>query len=159
MNQSNNPRRNFIKTSALVTAGVGLMGNQAFSQISSSSKNSLPRWRGFNLLDFFSPEADKGRKNKPEYFQWMADWGFDFVRVPISYPSYLKFYRTRPIKEEEVLSFDEQRLQEVDQLVHHAHKHGLHVSLNLHRAPGFCINAAFIEPDNLWKDQEALDAF
>src|SRR5690606_3621685 len=31
--------------------------------------------------------------------------------------------------------------------------------LNLHRAPGFCINAGFVEPYNLWKDQEALDAF
>jgi aryl-phospho-beta-D-glucosidase BglC (GH1 family) len=40
-----------------------------------------------------------------------------------------------------------------------AHKHGLHVSLNLHRAPGYCINAGFFEPYNLWKDKEAQDAF
>ncbi len=35
----------------------------------------------------------------------------------------------------------------------------MHVSLNLHRAPGFCVNAGFNEPYNLWLDQEAQDAF
>src|SRR5690606_21420652 len=84
-----NSRRSFLKTSALVTAGVGLAGTQAFSSGSAAPKNPLPPWRGFNLLDFFSPDPAQGRKNKPEYFKWMADWGFDFVRVPISYPSYL----------------------------------------------------------------------
>lgn len=152
-------RRHFLKTSALFTAGIGLTGTQSFSEVPAKLENPLPRWRGFNLLDFFSPEAERGRKNKKEYFQWMADWGFDFVRVPISYPSYLKFDRSKPILPEEVLNFDEKRLQEIDQLVDQAHQHGLHVSINLHRAPGFCINAGFIEPYNLWKDEEALEAF
>jgi endoglucanase len=40
-----------------------------------------------------------------------------------------------------------------------AQKHNLHVSVNLHRAPGYCINAGFYEPFNLWKDKEAQDAF
>jgi aryl-phospho-beta-D-glucosidase BglC (GH1 family) len=40
-----------------------------------------------------------------------------------------------------------------------AHKYGLHVSLNLHRGPGYCINAGFHEPFNLWKDKDARDAF
>jgi aryl-phospho-beta-D-glucosidase BglC (GH1 family) len=40
-----------------------------------------------------------------------------------------------------------------------AHKYNLHVSLNLHRAPGYCINAGFHEPFNLWKDEEAQKAF
>jgi endoglucanase len=31
--------------------------------------------------------------------------------------------------------------------------------LNLHRAPGYCVNAGFNEPYNLWKDDEALKAF
>lgn len=154
-----NSRRSFLKTSALVTAGVGLAGTQAFSSGSAAPKNPLPPWRGFNLLDFFSPDPAQGRKNKPEYFKWMADWGFDFVRVPISYPSYLKFDRSRPIQKDEVLDFDEQRLEEIDRLVDQAHQQGLHVSLNLHRAPGFCINAGFVEPYSLWRDQEALDAF
>ncbi len=40
-----------------------------------------------------------------------------------------------------------------------AHKFDMHVSLNLHRAPGYCINAGFHEPYNLWTDQPAQDAF
>ncbi len=153
-------RRDFLKKSALATAGLGLglcTPSEAFIPI--KSKNKLPKWRGFNLLDFFSPEMEKGRKNKAENLKWMADWGFDFVRIPISYPSYLLFDRSKPILPEEVLNFDEAKLEEIDKLVYQAHSHGLHVSLNLHRAPGFCINAGFIEPYNLWEDQEALDAF
>ncbi|MFV8227206.1 cellulase family glycosylhydrolase, partial [Christiangramia aquimixticola] len=89
---------------------------------------------------------DQGRPTKPAYIQWIADWGFDFVRVPISYPSYLNIDRSRPIRPDEVLNFDESRLEKVDALVERAIQHGLHVSLNLHRAPGFCINAGFEEP-------------
>jgi aryl-phospho-beta-D-glucosidase BglC (GH1 family) len=33
------------------------------------------------------------------------------------------------------------------------------VSLNLHRAPGYCINAGFYEPYDLWKSKEAQEAF
>jgi aryl-phospho-beta-D-glucosidase BglC (GH1 family) len=36
---------------------------------------------------------------------------------------------------------------------------GLHVSLNLHRAPGYCINSGFYEPYDLWKSKEAQEAF
>lgn len=154
-----NDRRDFLKKSGLIAAAVSLGGTSTLTASENTIRNKLPKWRGFNLLDFFSPDPEKGRKNPEKYFQWMADWGFDFVRVPISYPAYLNFDRSRPILAEEVLNFDEKRLQEIDQLVDTAHKYGLHVSLNLHRAPGFCINAGFIEPYNLWKDQEALDAF
>jgi endoglucanase len=159
MESTNNNRRDFLVKSGLIGAGLTLGANSLFASELPKPKNKLPKWRGFNLLDFFDHEADRGRKNPVEHFKWMADWGFDFVRVPISYPAYLKFDRSRPILAEEVLNFDERRLEEIDNLVYQAHKQGLHVSLNLHRAPGFCINAGFIEPYNLWKDQQALDAF
>jgi endoglucanase len=153
-------RRDFLKKSSLATVAIGLgLRTSTDAHSIPRPKNKLPKWRGFNLLDFFSPEMEKGRKNKDENLKWMADWGFDFVRIPISYPSYLQFDRSKPILPEEVLNFDEARLEEIDKLVYQAHSHGLHVSLNLHRAPGFCINAGFIEPYNLWEDQEALEAF
>ena len=47
----------------------------------------------------------------------------------------------------------------MDALVEKAHRYGLHVSLNLHRGPGYCINAGFREPFHLWTDREAQDAF
>lgn len=152
-------RRVFLKNTALISAGLATSPFAIKSLGNNRLDNVLPYWRGFNLLDFFSPEMEKGRKNPPEFLSWMADWGFNFVRIPISYPAYLNFDRSRPILASEVLNFDESKIEKIDQLVHVAHSHGLHVSLNLHRAPGFCINAGFIEPYNLWKDQEALDAF
>jgi hypothetical protein len=89
----------------------------------------------------------------------MRDWGFDFVRIPVAYPYYLKFDRSKDITPEEVYQTDPQKLEEIDRLVELAQQYGMHVSLNLHRAPGYCINAGFHEPYNLWKDSAALDAF
>jgi aryl-phospho-beta-D-glucosidase BglC (GH1 family) len=89
----------------------------------------------------------------------MSDWGFDFVRFPISYPYYLSFDRTQKITPEEVYNVNEEAVDKIDRLVQLAHKYNLHVCLNLHRAPGYCINAGFNEPYNLWKDEEAQKAF
>ena len=89
----------------------------------------------------------------------MADWGFDFVRIPMAYPRYLSFDRSKHITKEETYKLDPKVLDEIDKLVFMVQKHGLHVSLNLHRGPGFCINAGFNEPFNLWKDKDAQDSF
>ncbi len=89
----------------------------------------------------------------------MSDWGFDFVRIPMAYPRYLDFDRTQNITKDDFYKLDQRILEEIDTLVFMAHKYNLHVSLNLHRAPGYCINAGFFEPFNLWKDKDAQDAF
>lgn len=154
------PRRSFIRNTSMAAAGLALSGKNAFA--SNGKKNILPRWKGFNLLDFFSPVPPKNQgsnKSTEEDFKWMADWGFDFVRIPMAYPRYLLFDRNRDITVDEVYQTDPKVLEEIDNLIFTAHKYGLHVSLNLHRAPGYCINAGFHEPYNLWKDKEAQDAF
>jgi endoglucanase len=155
-------RRVFIKNTALSATALTLTGKIAFAGKLTPPKNILPRWKGFNLLDYFSPS--KPEKNNPyrtteEDFKWMADWGFDFVRIPMAYPSYLLFDRSKDITKEEVYKTDPQVLDEIEKLVLLANKYGLHVNLNLHRAPGYCINAGFHEPYNLWKDKDAQDAF
>ena len=155
-------RREFLKKSAIIAGTIGLAGTSAFAITGQSKhlKNPLPRWKGFNLLDFFSPDPRRSwRGSKEDDFKWMSDWGFDFVRIPMAYPSYLDFDRSRDIKPEEVYCISEEAVERVDRLVDMAHKYNLHVSLNLHRAPGYCINAGFHEPFNLWKDKEAQDAF
>ncbi|WP_020596917.1 glycoside hydrolase family 5 protein [Spirosoma panaciterrae] len=155
-------RRTFIRNTSLVAATLGTAGSDLLTtpQPTSQVKNKLPRWKGFNLLDFFSPDPANSRPaTKEDYFKWMQDWGFDFVRIPIAYPSYLKFDRSRNITPDEVYQIDQQAVDRIDQLVAMGHKYNLHVSLNLHRAPGYCVNAGFHEPYNLWKDQAALDAF
>jgi endoglucanase len=123
-------------------------------------KNVLPRWKGFNLLDFFSPDPATAREaTSEEYFKWMADWGFNFVRIPMAYPSYIDIDRSKNITPDDVYKIKPEAVDTIDALVNKALKHNMHVSLNLHRAPGYCVNAGFYEPYNLWRDQAALDAF
>ncbi len=120
--------------------------------------NPLPRWRGFNLLEKFSAHAPS--KSAPNShvnapfsetdFQWISDWGFDFVRLPMSYCCWSGPDRWREL--------DEPVLEHIDQAVTFGRRYGLHVCLNFHRAPGYCVNPP-PEPFNLWKEQEPLDAF
>lgn len=77
----------------------------------------------------------------------------------MAYPYYLDIDRTKEIVPGDVYKINTQATDKIESLVAMAHKYKMHVSLNLHRAPGYCINAGFNEPYNLWKDQEALDAF
>lgn len=82
-------------------------------------------------------------------FQRMAEWGFDFVRLPMDYRCWIvdgEFYR-----------INEKVLKEIDQAVEFGTKYGVHVNINFHRAPGYCVNPPS-EPLSLWRDEEALEA-
>ena len=160
-------RRQFLKTSAI--GGAMLAVNPSLGAFEIADKkfieNKLPRWRGFNILNYFSPRRYVHNPDlisaTEQDFKWMADWGFDFIRIPMAYPSYLNYDPNsgRDITPEETVDFQEEAVDSVEQIVYLAHKYNLHVSLNLHRAPGFCINAGFHEPFNLWKDEAAQNAF
>ena len=151
-------RRKFIRNTSLSTAAVVLSGTKNF--FDGKSKNKLPKWKGFNLTDFNTPDPSGNRRSTTEdHLKWMRDWGFDFVRLPIAYPYYLNFDRSKKITPEEVYQIDDGPVEKIDKLVQLDHKYNLHVCLNLHRAPGYCINAGFNEPYNLWKDDEAQKAF
>ena len=154
-------RKNFIKNAGLIAAGLGAAEIGALaSPWQLPAPNKLPRWKGFNLLDFFSPAPNPSRNpTTEEYYKWMRDWGFDFVRVPIAYPHYLDIDRSKNITPDDVYKISNEAVDKIDALVTAAHKYGMHVSLNLHRAPGYCINAGFHEPYNLWKDEAAQEAF
>jgi endoglucanase len=153
----NQNRRTFIKTTSLATSGILLGTNElAYSK---EPKNKLPKWKGFNLLDFFNPDPTKAKNTPEEYFKWIQDWGFDFIRIPMAYPAYIKYDRSRNIKATETCNIDSQMTDKIEKLVYLAHKYNLHVSLNLHRAPGYCINSGFHEPYNLWVSPNALEDF
>ncbi len=124
-------------------------------------KNKLPKWKGFNLLDYFSPTRAGNSRNKTtaDHLKWMRDWGFDFVRLPMAYPAYLDRNSTQDITPEEVYRISNKEADIISQLAEQANDYGLHVSLNLHRAPGYCINSGFHEPYNLWRDAAAQEAF
>jgi endoglucanase len=157
-------RRSFLRQTAMTAAAVSLTGSSILASPFSASRsagNVLPRWRGFNLLDYFSPNAsdDPESRTTEDDFRWMRDWGFDFVRIPMAYPRYVTFERGKPITPEQTVQFRPEVADKVQQLVETANRYGLHVSLNLHRAPGYCVNAGFNEPFNLWKDAAAQQAF
>lgn len=153
-------RKSFIRNTGLITAGLSLAELHSLASVAAPLKNSLPRWKGFNLLDFFSPDKlATSLSSKEEHFKWMRDWGFDFVRIPIAYPCYLDIDRTKNITPDDVYKISTRAVDTIDSLVAMAHRHNLHVSLNLHRAPGYCVNAGFYEPYNLWTDEAAQKAF
>lgn len=106
------------------------------------------QWHGFNLLEKFTLRGNAPFKE--DDFKWIAELGFTFVRLPIDYRCYTE--------EGDWLKFKESALQEIDQAIAFGEKYGLHVCLNLHRAPGFCINPP-AEPRDLWTDAVALEAF
>lgn len=151
-------RRDFIRYTGAAAAAMAV-GRDAHAA-PAKKKNKLPRWKGFNVMDFMSPDPTRTwSRTTEEQLKWMHDWGFDFIRVPMAYPNYLDIDRSRNITPDEVYKINDAAVEQIDALVAMAHKYKMHVSLNLHRAPGYCINAGFHEPYNLWLDQPALDAF
>jgi endoglucanase len=84
-------------------------------------------------------------------FRWMAEWGFDFARIPACY--------TLWIEKDDVYRLHEPMLEKMDRVVRLGQKYGIHINLNFHRAPGYSVNREREEPFNLWKDDEALAAF
>jgi aryl-phospho-beta-D-glucosidase BglC (GH1 family) len=109
-----------------------------------ASAEKLPKWRGFNLLEKFS----KGWSNKPfveEDFKLISSLGFNFVRLPMDYRTW--------IKDNDWTQFNEQVLKEIDQAVEWGRKYGIHVCINFHRAPGYTV-ASPPEKTSLWTDPE-----
>lgn len=139
-------RREFLAASASALMPLALGGEAAAE---SPLASRLPRWRGFNLLAKFN-----GAKPEPfaeQDFEWIKTWGFDFVRLPMSYHCWAKpdiFEWT---------NLDEAQLREVDQAVQWGKEYRIHVNLNLHRIPGYCVNPPD-EPLNLWNNETALNA-
>jgi endoglucanase len=79
----------------------------------------------------------------------MAEWGFNFVRLPMSYLCW--------VEGGDWLRFREVELKHVDEAIGFGKRYGIHVNLNLHRAPGYCVNPP-AEPMDLFKDEAALAA-
>lgn len=121
----------------------------ATAQKKSIPQPTIPRWRGFNLLDMFTTKS-KGDFQKDD-FRWMSDWGFDFARIPMCY--------TLWINGDDVYDIYEPMLENVDRIIEYGAEYGIHIDLNFHRGPGYSVNREREEPFNLWKDQDALDAF
>ena len=113
------------------------------------SASFLPRWRGFNLQGRYSLQHSNQGFNE-EDFQLISDWGFNYSRLPMDYRIWIKNGDWNIIHEEP--------FRNIDQTVEWGQKYGIHVCLNIHRAPGYCINQPK-EPRNLWQERDVQDVF
>ncbi|MCF6358793.1 MAG: glycoside hydrolase family 5 protein, partial [Draconibacterium sp.] len=110
--------------------------------------------KGFNLLGKFDVAwSNKGFKEKE--FQIIKDLGFNFVRLPLDYRTYTLTGNWNYIIED--------RIKNIDEAIQWGEKYNVHVCINLHRAPGYCVNTAASLPANhqldLWTDTVAQNVF
>ena len=128
------------------------------------TQTAIPRWRGFNLTNFFqafsSGEQGQGMVQEDD-LRWIRDWGFDFIRLPMDYWLWIDsdWKQTRKLAPDDLFKIDQRALEKVDRAVDLCRKYGLHLSLNFHRAPGYCINNPEREPLVLWRAAQAQEAF
>jgi endoglucanase len=143
-------RRQFIQTTAAL-AGVTMISSECKSKSAPDiTSTSFPRWRGFNLLEKFIA-ANSNDPFKESDFALIAELGFDFVRLPMSYRCW-----TDPSNWKKL---DEKTLKEIDQAVELGKQYGVHTNISFHRAPGYSVDRSLKEPFNLWLDEEAQQAF
>ncbi len=144
-------RRHFIRATTFAAAGAAAWDIRqipaAEKSLPTPTAKQLPRWRGFNLLEKFT--AGRRAPFVEADFQWLAEWGFNFVRLPLSYHCWAS--------PQDWLNLREEVLNEIDQAVEFGRQYGIHVNINFHRAPGYCVNPPK-EPLDLWSDEKALSA-
>lgn len=148
-------RRNFLSQGTVSALALALLPNGLLGSALKLSQGESERWYGFNLLEFFS-----GRHPEPFQetdFEMMAEWGFNFARIPMSYWNWSKPDAAQWMK------IDDDVFRLVDQVIDYGKKYHIHICLNLHRIPGYCVNEGDKEPLQLFSDdpgdqQKALDA-
>src|SRR6202171_170000 len=137
-------RRKFLQAAGAiaVSAAASPALSLAAAQSQTISPRRLPRWRGFNLTEKCVKSREGNSPFHERDFALLADWGFDFARLPLSYLCW-----TGP---NDWMAVREAELKDIDEGVEFGRKRGVHINLNLHRAPGYCVNPP-AEPLDLWK--------
>jgi len=106
---------------------------------------------GFNMLYMFSNRGAPPSLADEKELEFIAKHGFNFIRLPTDYRFWTEGFN--------YFEPDERKFEMIDQYFETCSKYGMHFSLNLHRAPGYCINNNDLEKHNLWLDEEAFEAF
>ncbi len=106
---------------------------------------------GFNFQWMLVEPGDQPAPADERALDFLARHGFNFVRLPTDYRVWTRdFDYLRP---------DETVFGSIDRYLEACRSRAIHLSLNLHRAPGYCITRNELERHNLWLDVEAQDAF
>ena len=147
-------RRTFIKHTT--ASAAALMLTSTTGSLFAADKNprlTIPRWRGFNLTEMANPRTMKPFVESD--LQWMSEFGFNFARIPMSYWCW-----SDP---KDWYKVDESVFEWIDQVIAYGKNYGIHINLNFHRIPGYCVNGRELEPCDLFQgpvaDQDkALEA-
>lgn len=144
-------RRDFIRIMAAATASMAIMKDDSLAArnmvFKPRNRDVKERLIGFNLLNKFNP--DHHTSFSEQDFEIMAEWGFNFARIPLSYWCWSS--------EDDWYSVDEKCMQDIDRVVDLGKQYKIHINLNFHRTPGYCINPP--KPTtNLFEDDEPLQA-
>jgi endoglucanase len=141
-------RRTFVKNVAVGIAGARLAAAPLAAREDITAAR-IPRWRGFNLQGRFpAPGKPAAGPAFQEFdFETMAEWGFDFARLPLNYWWWGDRNDWSVVREEP--------LREIDRAIELGRQHGVHVNLNFHRCPGYCINGRELEQADLFTGRAA----
>ncbi|MGD8782727.1 MAG: cellulase family glycosylhydrolase [Ignavibacteria bacterium] len=151
-------RRDFLKTSGVITAAVST--GFYFKNIEKPSTqkqipvNDFSKYKGFNLTEKAGGVGPR-RKFNEEDFEIMSDLGFNFARIPMSYWNWTS--------KDDWYNINEDIIKDIDEVIELGKQYNIHINLNFHRIPGYCINRRDLEPVDLFDDtpgnmQKALDA-
>ncbi len=108
---------------------------------------------GFNFLWMYAKSEWETEPKEPDTVEldFIANEGFNFVRIPTDYHFWTHDF--------DYFHLDERILSYLDRYIEACNSRGLHVSLNIHRVPGYCVNWPERERHNLWRDSEAQEGF
>lgn len=106
---------------------------------------------GFNFQWMFIWHGQEPPAPDEKALDFLAAHGFNFARVPTDYRLWTQDF--------DYLHPDEDVWKALDQYLAACQSRGIHMCLNMHRAPGYCINRNDLERDNLWLDEVAQDGF
>ena len=107
---------------------------------------------GFNFQWMCSWHPDlKPQPADEKALDFLATFGFNFARIPVDYRFWTRDF--------DYFHPDESVFNCLDRYLEACRSRGIHMSLNLHRAPGYCTNRNDLERHNLWTDEMAQNAF
>jgi endoglucanase len=142
-------RRHFVQDLTVLGVAAGVAPRTALTADDEPPARRIPRWRGFNLQGRFSTPGRPydGPAFEESDFATMAEWGFDFARLPLWYWTWGSRDDWSVVREEP--------LKQIDRAVELGRQHGIHVNINFHRIPGYCINGRELEPADLFSGRKA----